>query len=155
MAKVLEGKLQDKIDELENLAEEKLEENNFDEMLKLMDKAWGLYPEPKTNCSEAYNTAKHGYLLAKDIVKDFELAKKWLNRMIEDNNINHSFDGDIEFNIGMYKFDTGALEEAYKMFCEAVRQSGKNHYRYFEDEDAKYLVFYKKQKKLKDKKHIL
>jgi hypothetical protein len=34
-----------------------------------------------------------------------------------------------------------------------VRQSGKNHYRYFSDEDSKkYLEFYKKQRELEDKK---
>jgi tetratricopeptide (TPR) repeat protein len=149
---VLEQKIQDKIYELENSAEEKLEQNNLSAMMECMDKAWELYPEPKTNWTEAYNTAKHGFLLAKNIVKDFRLAKKWLDCMIKYNNINHAFDGDIEFNIGTYKFDTGKLEEAYKMFTECVRQSGKSHFRYFEDEDKKYLEFYKNRRTLGDKK---
>jgi tetratricopeptide (TPR) repeat protein len=113
---LLEQKAQDQVYEMENLAEEKLQQNDFTAMMEYMDKAWELYPEPKTNWTEAYNTAKHGYLLAKDIVKDFDLAKEWLNRMINDNNINHSFDGDIEFNIGMYKFDTGHLKKHIKCF---------------------------------------
>jgi hypothetical protein len=50
---LLEQKIQDKIYELENSAEEKLEQNNLSATMECMDKAWELYPEPKTNWTEA------------------------------------------------------------------------------------------------------
>jgi tetratricopeptide (TPR) repeat protein len=148
--KLLDQKIQNRIYELEKLAEEKFQKNDLSAMMECIDKAWKLYPEPKINWTEAYNMAKHGFLLAKDVVKDFNLAKKWLNCMIEYNNKSHLFDGDLEFNIGTYKFDTGALNEAYKMFKETIRQSGKSHFRYFEGED-KNIWNFKRQKALESK----
>jgi tetratricopeptide (TPR) repeat protein len=146
----LNPEIQAKIYELEELAEEKLKQNDLPAMIECMTKAWELYPDPKTDWTEAYETAKHCFLLAKDLAKDLMLAGKWLDYMIEYNNIHHFFDGEVEFNIGMYKFDMGATEAAYAMFDKCVHHSGKNHFQYFEDGDKKYLEFYKKQWKIKN-----
>jgi tetratricopeptide (TPR) repeat protein len=148
---VLEQEFYDKVIEMGRKAVVEYKNNNFDIWEDYAEKGWELFPEPKYNWNQAYNYAKMAF---KNNFKQkrFEQAKKWLDRMIEDNNINHSYDGEIEFIIGMYNFETGTLEDAYKMFVEAVKQSGKSHYRYFENEDAKYLEFYKKQKKSEGKK---
>ncbi|GHT72118.1 hypothetical protein FACS1894110_26390 [Spirochaetia bacterium] len=148
---ILEQEFYDKVIEMGKKAVVEYKNNNFDTWEDYAEKGWKLFPEPKYNWNQAYNYAKMAFK-NNFAQKRFEQSEKWLNRMIEDNNINHSDDGEIEFKIGMYKFETEALEDAYKMFREAVRQSGNNHYRYFADEDKKYFEFYKNQKKLEDEK---
>ena len=136
---------QEQVDELLELAWEKFREGNVDEQNKLLKKAWALYPEPKEKWSEAYNTAKsifHSYMDD----KNYSEAKNWLNKMIKDNNINHDFDGDLEFEIGKYKYEIGLYEEALEYFMIATKEGGG--VRYFEGEDKKYREFYKNPEKM-------
>lgn len=67
-------------------------------------------------------------------------AKKWLNEMIDNNNSLHLMDFDLSFNIGKYHFETGDFEKAWEEWDLLVKQRGL---RYFEDEPAEYLKFYK------------
>ena len=73
--------------------------------------------------------------------KKYSEAKIWLNKMIKDNNINHDYDGDLEFEIGKYKYEIGLYEEALEYFMIATKEGGG--VRYFEGEDKKYREFYK------------
>jgi tetratricopeptide (TPR) repeat protein len=155
---LLDEAIQSKIDDLIDGAWDIFQNDGNDEKyLKTLKKAWELYPEPKEKWSESYNTAKYIFEGYMDI-KNFDEAKKWLEKMQKVNDAyrawdeNSGYDAELEFETGKYYYETGNLEEAYKMFREAVRKSGKNHYRYFGDEDTKYLEFYKKQKKIEDKK---
>jgi tetratricopeptide (TPR) repeat protein len=135
----LEELIQEKIDGLIDLAYEKHQEGNVSKSFELLKKAWSLYPEPKKDWTEAYNTAKY---LFEDYmeIEEYDEAKKWLNEMIENNNnLNHSYE-DCLFNIGKYKFCVHQYEEALSHFKKVVKDAG---YRYFEDEDPKYLDFYK------------
>jgi len=131
---------QEQIDELIELAYEKMQEGKIEESFKISKKAWAIYPEPKEKWSEAYNIAKYIYLDYMG-VKNYSEAKKWLNQMIKDNNINHDYHGDLEFDIGKYKYENGLYEEALEYFMIATKEGGG--VRYFEGEDKKYREFYK------------
>jgi hypothetical protein len=72
--------------------------------------------------------------------------------MVKFNNMEHFSDEEVGFHCGKYFYETGNFDEAYKYWREAVRQSGNNHKRYFEEEDKKYWEFYNRQRKLYDKK---
>lgn len=135
---------QEKVDELIELAYEAEQSGSIDKALDLYAKAWDLYPEPKEKWTEAYNTAKYIHGTYMDI-KNYPEAKKWLNQMIKDNNINHDYHGELEFMIGKYKYETGSYEEALEYFRMATKEGGGM--RYFEDEDKKYREFYKNPEK--------
>ena len=94
-------------------------------------------------------TAVKGHLDNQNLIP----AKKWLDRLIEFNNIAHLSDEEVGFYSGRYFYEIGNLDEAYNQWREVVRGSGgKNHFRFFEGEDKKYLEFYKSQTKLREKK---
>jgi tetratricopeptide (TPR) repeat protein len=140
---VLNEKIQEKIDDLTDLAYQKFQENLKDESFKLMEQAWRLYPDPKENWTEAYNTAKYA---CDDCfaISDFSKAKIWLNRMITNNNNLHLSNEECQFYVAKYLFETGEYEKALDNFKEVVKSAGL---RYFEDEDSKYLDFYKNPQK--------
>lgn len=140
---VLDSKIQDKIDELEDLSYEKKQAGDLTEAFRLSEEAWNLYPEPKNNWNEAYNSARY---IVEDYMEigDFENAKKWLNRMIDVNNNLHHNDEQLLFYLGKYFFETGDYQQARSKFKEVVDSAG---YRYFDDEAPKYLDFYKHPEK--------
>ena len=141
---VLEEKKQEDIDHLREKANEYWDTDKC-RYFDLLIEAWNLYPEPKDNWNEAYSLAKElfsAYLLD----ADFSNAKKWLNAMIANNNKLQHFYGDLEFNIGKYKFETGLYSEALEYFMIATKEGGGM--RYFEDEDKKYREFYKSPEKI-------
>ena len=155
---VLDEKLQRKIDELIDSSYEFYQNNDYDKSFELQLKAWELFPNPKEQWSEAYNLAKY---LFKDYLKmnNYAEAKVWLEKMIcvnqylNKNEEGDFYDEDVDFEAGKYNFEIGDFEEAYKLWREVVRQSGgKNHFRYFENENKKYLDFYTKQTKLRESK---
>jgi tetratricopeptide (TPR) repeat protein len=150
---LLDESIQSEIDKLIDGAWDNLQSDGDNEnYLETLKKAWDLYPEPKEKWSESYNTAKYIFEGYMDI-KEFNEAKKWLEEMTKINNAyrardeNSGYDEELDFETGKYYYETGNLEEAYKIWREVVKHSGKNHFRYFEDEDKKYLEYYKSQKK--------
>jgi tetratricopeptide (TPR) repeat protein len=140
---VLNLEIQEKIDSLADLAYDKLQEGNLKDARKFREQAWELYPEPKENWNENYNTAKYFFEDCLGI-KDFDEAKMWLNKMIAQNNIQHNNDAGLWFYVGKYHFETGNYTEAHDKWKAVVQDAG---YRYFEDEDPKYLDFYKNPQK--------
>src|SRR5574344_1745758 len=140
---ILSNKIQEQIDKLEELSYEKKQSGETEEAFRLSEQAWALYPEPKNNWNEAYNSAKY-------IVDDYmeignlEKAKEWINRMIYVNNNLHNDDDELLFYIGKYYFEKGSYPDALQNFKEAVNGVGL---RVFEDEDPKYLKFYKHPEK--------
>lgn len=140
---LLEDEKQSEIDNLTELAYQKFQQGLHDESFKLLEQAWDLYPDPKENWTEAYNTAKY---VCEDCfaVNNFPEAKVWLNRMIANNNNLHHSDDECQYYVGKYLFETGEYERALENFKEVVKEAGL---RYFEDEDPKYLDFYKNPQK--------
>ena len=135
---VLSSKIQEQIDRLEELAYEKFENGEIEESLKLSEQAWKLYPEPKNNWNEAYNSAKYiaDYYMK---LNNYDKVKEWVNQMIYINNNLHQSDDELCFYIGKYKFEIKDFEGALEEFKFVVKES---QYRHFEDEDSKYLDFY-------------
>lgn len=134
----LDKAIQERIDELSNLAYEKYQSNDIDGSFRLLKEAWHLYPDPKDQWGEAYNSAK--YLFEDYIrIEDYQNAKEWLNKMISHNNALHLFDGDITYNQGKYFFETGDYKTALIKWQQVVKDSGL---RYFENEKNEYLHFY-------------
>jgi tetratricopeptide (TPR) repeat protein len=139
---ILEQKIQERIDELIDLAYTKFEEGKIEESFSIQKEAWDLYPEPKNQWYEAYNTAKYIYLDYLNI-KSFDEAKIWLNRMIDINNNLHSRD-EVWFETAKYQYEIGDYKESYDKLKLVVEDAG---FRYFEGEDPKYLDFYKNPEK--------
>ncbi len=138
---VLDIEIQSKIDDLTNQANENWD--NRDIYYSKILSAWDLYPTPKENWNEAYNTAKEifeAYIIDEKIDK----AKEFLNYMIIHNNNLHLFDYDLSFNIGKYFFEIKQFQKALDEWQNLVNQIG---YNYFEDEDPKYLDFYQNPEK--------
>ena len=136
---ILEKKLQEKIDQLIDFAYTKFEDGKMEESFSLQKEAWNLYPEPKNQWNDAYNTAKYIYLDYL-IIRKFDEAKIWLNRMIENNNNLNLEDEDVWFETAKYQFEVEDYKESYDKFKKIVEVAG---FRYFEDENPKYLDFYK------------
>jgi hypothetical protein len=140
---VLDTKIQSKIDELRTQSYEKFQKNEINESFELREQSWNLYPEPKENWNEAYNTAKYAFLAGKKI-NNLDEEKKWLNRMILVNNNLHQSDIELNFYIGIYKFDVKEYAESHQRFKEVVEIAGL---RYFKNQDNIYLNFYKNPEK--------
>lgn len=140
---VLDKKLQDEIETLTDLAYEKFLNNEIEKSFILSEQAWDLYPDPKENWNEAYNTASS---IVDDClkIKDFERAKKWLNNMIMVNNNLYLNDEDLNFYLGKYFFEIGDYLKAKEEWDNAVSLAG---YRVFEGEDPRYIDFYRHPEK--------
>ena len=141
---VLEKEIQDQIDKLIDDAYLDFQNEKYEESYNKNVKAWDLFPLPKTQWNEAYNTAKY---IFNDmiILKKYDLAKQWLNEMIAQNNNLHLMDFDLSFNIGKYHFETSDFEKAKEEWDLLVKQQGL---RYFGSEDPRYLEFYKNSDKI-------
>jgi len=139
----LDNELQDQIDELVDLAYEKSQKGDKIASFELLHKAWELYPEPKENWNEAYNTAKY---LFDDYFSEGDLAasEKWLKEMLKNNDSLKLSEGEIQHYEGKYYFEVEKYQQAYERFKYAVEEAG---FRYFENEDYKYLDFYNNPEK--------
>ena len=144
---VLDPKIQNAIDDKRFRADE-LYLSDKEQYFKLKNEAWELYPEPKENWAEAYSLAKDFFETYLE-EKDFEKAKEWLNKMIENNNNLHLMNDDVWFNVGKYYFETGEFEQALTHFKEVIKEAGL---RYFEGEDPKYLELYQNSQNTQSKK---
>lgn len=135
----------DKVVECGKQAITELKSGNYDEFLILAEQAWTLFPSPVENWNQAYNYAKsifthtlsHG---------DFAEAKKWLNRLIDNNNNLHLSDTEVRHLIGKYYFEKGEYTDAFENWDVLVKEVG---YRYFEYDKPEYLDFYKNPQKYK------
>jgi hypothetical protein len=136
-------KIIEKVDELVDKASEKLDEGKTDECLKFLKDAWALFPDPKEDWHEAYNVAKYIFeeYIKSDQASD---AKEWLDNMQKINNNLHANDEELLFCTAKYKFEIDKHDDAFEDFDAVVKSAGL---RYFEDENPKYLRFYKKNKK--------
>jgi len=141
---VLEKPIQDKIDNLSNQSYDLYEIGDKVKSYELMEKAWELYPEPKENWNESYNTARYAL---DDLLKDGEIERAlvWYERMTKSQEKLGSWEGSYEFYSGKFLFESEKQKEAYEFFKKSVVIRGGLNY--FEDEDPKYLDFYKNPEK--------
>jgi hypothetical protein len=139
----LESEIYNKIIEVGRKAVSALKSNDLVKFEEYAEKGWELFPQPKENWDYGYNYSRMAFEGSFKNRK-FELAKLWLNRMIENNNNLHFSDEECQFYIGKYLFEVGEYEKYLANFKAVVKSAG---YRYFEDEDPKYLDFYKNPQK--------
>ena len=132
---ILDYNIQAQIDGLSECAYDKSKRKEFYACLKLHEQAWSMYPEPKNNWNEAYNTAKYA---VDDSFKmlDLDNVKKWLNRMIYINNNLHQSDEELAHYIGKYKFEIKDYQGAFEDFKNVVQVAGM---REFDNEPSKYM----------------
>ena len=135
----LDKSTQDKIDKLVDEAYEEFQQGKHENSFKLLFDAWALFPEPKKKWNESFNLATYiinDYLTLDDLAN----AEKWLSRLEEiDNNLNIS-KGTVLFIKGKISFEKGEYQSAHESFKASVKEG--EGFRYFEDEDPKYLDFY-------------
>jgi tetratricopeptide (TPR) repeat protein len=120
-------------------AVKELNNNNIKEFSIHAENGWESFPNPKNNWNQGYNYAKMIYRgFSKNKLHD--QAKVWLNRMIDNNNNLHLEDEEVWFETAKYHFEIREYNESLEKFKKVVEVDG---FRYFEDEDPKYLDFYK------------
>ena len=141
---VLENEKYNKVIAVGKEAVQNLKSGNTKSFFTLAEKAWELFPEPKEDWNQAYNFSKMVFNHSINNTSIDE-AKKWLDRMIHNNNNLHLFDYDVDFNEGKYLFETGNYQEALAKWKYVVNEAGL---RYFEREKPEYLEFFKNPEKL-------
>lgn len=136
---VLEKKEYDKVIVFGKQAVIALNKNNIAEFLALAEKGWNCFPIPKSNWNQGYNYAKMVFNGA-FMHQQFADAKIWLDRMVENNEALHLSDEEVQHFEAKYYFETSDFKKALEKWRFSVKGAGL---RYFEDEDPKYLEFYK------------
>ncbi|QWX84248.1 hypothetical protein H0I23_00935 [Cellulophaga sp. HaHaR_3_176] len=135
---VLENKFYDKVIAKGKAAVEYIKKGDVGNFFKLSEEAWELFPEPKKNWNQGYNFSKMAFKHA--ITNDkLDKAKRWLNRMQENNNNLHNFDGECDYYVGLYHFEIAEYERALEIWKEVELDAGL---RYFEGDKPEYLDFY-------------
>lgn len=112
---------------------------------KFLIKAYEIIPEPKEEYNESYNYCSYvlGYILNENY--NLEMAENWLKELEKINTNQKCWSGSYEFYAGKTYFELRKYSLAKKFFDICV-EIGKGT-RYFEDENPKYLDFYKNPEK--------
>ena len=77
---ILENILQAEIDAVSAHAHRLYNAGDLQSYLEFHERAWSMYPEPRNNWNEAYNTAKYAVDDCFSAL-DMKNAKTWLDRM--------------------------------------------------------------------------
>lgn len=141
---VLDKQIQNKIDDLSNLSYELYEKGEKNKSYEAMEQAYNSYPQPIENWNESFNTCKYAL---DDLLRDNEMQKVeiWFERMHKIQENLGLWNGIFEFYAAKVYFELKDYKLARKNFEQSI-EIGKG-YRYFEDEDPKYLDFYKNPEK--------
>ncbi|GMA98790.1 hypothetical protein [Pelosinus sp. IPA-1] len=135
----LQSPIKEQIESLISKSNEEFEKANHAQSIQLLEDAWGKIPAPKGLYEDSYH-------IVKDIIdtcfinKDFSKAKEWSEKMFL-TGFARIDSGERDFYAGKIAFELGELEVAKEFFSIADK---KSEGRCFEDEDTKYLKFFKK-----------
>lgn len=142
MSHELESKLDSLISHEHELVYEMYQEENPD-FIKIENsilRIWKLLPLPKENWTESFRTANSLFVLYLEDLKDFNKARAWLDKLKEiEGKIGYSL-GQVLFLEGRLFYEQGEYDKARESFKASVKEG--RGFRYFEDEDPKYLDFY-------------
>ena len=119
-------------------AVEALKNKNLDAFFKLSEEAWLKFPIPRNNWNQEYNFSKMAFKHSMTN-NNFNQAKKWLNRMIDNNNNLQLFEYEVQHYEAVYFFEVGNYKEAYEKWKYVVKVAGL---RYFDGENISYQKFY-------------
>lgn len=136
----LDAEFKKSIDLLMDTSNEEYDKGNYIESIRLLEDAWIKLPEPKGEYSESYYIAEDiskTYMLTNDLKQ----AKKWSDELFKCGL--HRLDGgERELLAGKIAFELGEFDLAKEYFAIA---NEKSEGRCFEDEDIKYIKFFKKR----------
>lgn len=136
---VLNFPLKEQIENIINKSNAEYDKGNYIDSIKLLEEAWDRLPEPKGIYDESFHIAKYTsetYLL----IKDGNNAKVWSERLFQCD-LERIDSGERDFLAGKVVFELGDFEVAKKYFTIA---NAKSEGRCFEDEDKKYIKFFRK-----------
>lgn len=135
---ILQSPLKEKFESLVNQSNDEFDRGNHNESITLLEEAWSVLPTPKGIYNESYDLV-NDIIDTCFIVKDFKTAKKWSDKMFLTGFMRIDT-GEKEFISGKVAYELGDLEIAKEFFNFANK---KSEGRCFEDEDVKYLKFFK------------
>ena len=147
MTHELESDLDSLVNQKHELVFEMYQEKHpdFQKIENSLLEIWSLLPDPKENWTESFRTANALFVLYLEDLKQFEDAEVWLDRLkLVEKKIDYSM-GQVLFSEGRLYFEREEYDNALESFKATVKE-GKG-FRYFEDEDPKYLDFYTHPKK--------
>ena len=137
---ILNSLLDEHIQRVIDESNQEFDKKNYDDSIKLLEKAWELLPKPKGEYSESYHIALYAietYLVLNDVNK----AKEW-SEIIYQCGLNRIDSGEREFLSGKVAFEAGEFDKAKEYFLIANQ---KSEGRCFSSENGKYLKFFKKK----------
>lgn len=143
---VLEQELFDKVIEYGKEAITKYNDGKYDDAFALAEQGWAQFPTPVEGWNQAYNYTKSFFGKALEH-QNFDEAKKWLNRLIDNNNNLHLSDEEVRFLMGQYCYEKKDKKQAFKHWDILVKETGL---RYFTNAKPEYLEFYKNYKDTED-----
>lgn len=135
---ILQSPIKEKFESLVNQSNDEIDKGNHNESIILLEEAWSVLPNPKGIYNESYDLV-NDIIDTCFIVKDFKTAKKWSDKMFLTGFMRIDT-GEKEFISGKIAYELGDLEIAKEFFTFANK---KSEGRCFEDEDVKYLKFFK------------
>lgn len=139
--KELDENLQVKIQELIDESDEMYDKDDIDPCLVILDNAWEMLPEPKTDWDESY-------LISKEIAQTYfcsgNIEKAWdyIRIFIECDNAQRNF-GESEFLAGKIAFELQKFEDAKAYFQIAETKSEGRQWK--GESDPKYFQFFKRK----------
>lgn len=136
---ILDNELSKVIHDLMHESNKEYNEGKYDKVIEILKKAWLKLPNPKENYSESYHLAQsicEAYIL----INNFEEAKKWSNEFSRCATFRID-SGERYFLAAKVLFGLERFDMAQKYFAVANKMSDG---RCFEDEDDKYINFFKK-----------
>lgn len=134
----LQSPIKEQFDNLVNKSNEEFDKGNHIESIRLLENAWDKLPNPRGIYSDSYHLAKD-IIDTCFIIKDFKKAKEWSEKLYLTGFMRIDT-GEKEFFAGKVAYELGELETAKEFFNIA---NNKSEGRCFEDEDSKYLKFFK------------
>ncbi len=146
--KIFEKHIEDSINDLMDKSSKAYDDNDNAKSFGYLVQAFEIIPEPRYEYNEAYNYCS--YVLDFILEEDYrinEIAEKWLNNLKNIAQRQKCWSGSIDFFEGKTFFRLKDYNKAYDSFQKSI-EIGKG-FRYFEDEDPKYLDFYKNPEKYK------
>lgn len=135
---ILQSPIKEKFESLVNKSNEEFDNGKHNDSIKLLEEAWNLLPDPKGIYSESYHLVKD-IIDTCFVINDFNKAKDWSDKIFLTGFMRIDT-GEKEFISGKVAFELGDLETANEFFSIAHK---KSEGRCFEDEDVKYLKFFK------------
>jgi hypothetical protein len=136
----LDTELNKYIETLMDRSNEEYDKGEYAESIRLLEDAWDKLPEPKGEYSESFHIARYiseTYML----INNLKQTKKWSNELFKCG-LHRIDSGERELLAGKVAFELGEFEISKKYFTIA---NDKSEGRCFEDEDIKYVKFFKKR----------